>query len=159
MKLLEHHLYVDTVVWSLRTFDVFSNQASFPEPEDAFKEVFYWAGNGYGKRIVSTWIKVDRFYYCTNHNLMKQACREVSNGNWLEAAILWKEVYNKEKQGNQALAAKAAFNMAVACEREDKLDIAQNWAINSYLLQKTGTTQHYITTLNSRIFIRKKFNF
>jgi hypothetical protein len=153
---LEHYLYVDTVIWSSEVPQTSYDIQVLPEPEDAYLEAFYWAGNGYGRRIVSTWEETERFYYCTHHKLMKQACLEASGNRWREAAIIWKELSGHK---NKSLAAKACFNMALACELEDKLDLAQSWAIKSYLLDKTRAVDNYINIINIRIFVTKRYDF
>ena len=155
-NLLERYLYADTVIWSSDVYQVMERTIELPSPEKAYMEAFYWAGNGYGKRIVSTWDQVERFYYCTNNDMMKKACLEATNNNWREAAIIWKELAgHKDKK----LAAKAAFNMALVCELEDRLELAQNWVINSFLLNKTWASEEYLEILNRRLFLKKKYKF
>ncbi len=153
---LEQYLYLDTVVWSIETQLVEYEDQSLPVPEDAYLEAFYWAGNGYGRRMVSVWEKTERFYYCTNHKLMKQACLYASDNRWREAAIIWKELSDHKKS---SLAAKACFNMALVCELEDKLDLAQSWIIKSYLLNRNWAVQNYLDIINNRIFVKKRYDF
>lgn len=155
-KKLDQYLYVDTLIWSTEAQPEYDNRLMLPEPKDAFLEAFYWAGSGYGKRIVSTWEETDRFYYCTRNKQMKLACLEASNNRWREAAIIWKELTDHEKN---SLAAKAAFNMALVCELEDKLDLAQSWIIKSYLLDRTWAVQNYLDIINYRIFVKKNYDF
>ena len=156
-KRMEQYLYVDTILWSSEAPQGFNYDLQvLPEPENAYLEAFYWAGNGYGKRIVSTWEETERFYYCTHNKLMKKACMEASNNRWREAATIWKELSGYK---NKSLAAKASFNMVLVCELEDKLDLAQSWAIKSYLLDKTWAVENYLDIINTRIFVKKKYDF
>lgn len=153
---LEQYLYVDTVIWSSEVPQASYDMQVLPEPENAYLEAFYWAGNGYGKRILSTWVEAERFYYCTNNTLMKQACLEASNNRWREAAMIWKELSGHK---NKSIAAKASFNMALVCELEDKLELAQSWVIKAYLLDRTWAVENYLDIINHRIFVKKKYDF
>ncbi|UCG28149.1 MAG: hypothetical protein JSV24_01970, partial [Bacteroidales bacterium] len=115
------YIYIDTVVWTVpyQTLPPITDQ--LPSKNNAFLEAFYWAGNGYGKHIASGWGKTDRIYYCTRNELMKQACLDAGVNNWMKAAETWKKLTEHK---NKSLAAKAAFNMALVCELEDKLELA-----------------------------------
>lgn len=156
-NMLEQYFYVDTVIWSSEIPpEYYEDEVGLPEPENAYLEAFYWAGNGYGKRIVSTWEETERFYYCMRNKQMKRACLEASNNRWMEAAIIWKELSDNR---NSSIAAKAAFNMALVCELEDKLDLAQSWAIKSFLLDRTWAVQNYLDIINHRIFVKKRYDF
>jgi len=87
---------------------------------------------------------------------MKQACLEASNNRWREAAMIWKELSGHK---NKSIAAKASFNMALVCELEDKLELAQSWAIKAYLLDRTWAVENYLDIINHRIFVKKKYDF
>ena len=112
-------------------------------------------GRTFCSKIIPTWIPVDRFYYTSNNRDMLQAEKYAKNNNWLQAAALW----NKQtKNKNLRIAAKASYNMALACEMEGNPDAAIDWLIRSHaILKKNNEThkmncQHYINTL----VLRKK---
>ncbi len=153
---LEQYLYIDTLIWSTEVQQGVYDEQVLPSPEDAYLEAFYWAGNGYGRRIVSIWEETERFYYCTNHKLMKEACLNASGNRWREAATIWKELSGHK---NKSLAAKASFNMALVCELEDKLELAQSWIIKSYLLNRNWAVENYLDIINNRIYVKNNYGF
>ncbi len=76
-----------------------------------------------------SWIPVERKYYNSGNPRMIAAEKYALANDWLKAA----EVWNKEsKNANQKIAAKACYNLALACEMEGKYDLAIDWLIKSY---------------------------
>ena len=71
----------------------------------------------------------DRFYFVTPYPLMKEANSYWNRGNYEEASYLWEYVYeNAEKMGRKA---KAAANMALYEELNDRYDSALDWVKKS----------------------------
>ena len=90
-----------------------------------------YLGQFFGTKAIPSWIQVDRLYYKSNNLDMRHAEKFALNNDWLKAAEIW----NKEtKIKNPRIAAKACFNMALACEMETKLDAAIDWLNKSYTI-------------------------
>ena len=61
------------------------------------------------------------------------------NNEWLKAAEIWNKL---SKNKNPRIAAKACYNMALACEMEGKLDAAIDWLVQSYSTLKENNEEH-----------------
>ena len=114
-----------------------------------------YLGKIFGSQIIPSWLKVERMYYKSKNPDMLKAEKFALNNEWLDAAELW----NKEtKNKNHRIAAKACYNMALACEMEGKPDLSIDWLVKSYTsisgynLEHKTNCQRYINILA----IRKK---
>lgn len=112
-----------------------------------------YLGRFIGSKLIPTWLPVERLYYRSNNQNMLLAEKYAFNNQWLKAAEIW----NKQtKNKNVRIAAKASYNMALACEMEGKLDVAIDWLIRSYSILKQNNEEHkancqrYITVLALR---------
>lgn len=75
--------------------------------------------------LVPHWGEVSRLFYDSGSVEMRDAAVCVRENDWAEAKRLWQQLYDSRKKGR--LKAKAAFNMALACEMEGSLDEASGW--------------------------------
>jgi len=152
-KIIDEYLYIDTIQWERSDKESSKALKQLPEKKNAILEAAYWAGYGYGKRIVPFWLDVDRFYYKSGSKEIKQAGKEVLKDNWTGAVQIWKKLaYGKKK----SLAAKASLNMALASEIEDQLEIALEWAAKSYLMLKRSSSKKYVLLLQERVKEKRK---
>ena len=107
--------------------------------EKMLNKTAQYLGKYFGTKIIPTWLAVDRIYYRSNNVNMLKAEKIAINGDWYSAAEIW----NKEtKSKNQKIAAKACYNMALACEMEGKLDLAIDWLVKSYGVLKNNNEEH-----------------
>jgi len=88
-----------------------------------------YLGKFFGGKIVPTWLPVERLYYKSNNQKMLLAEKYALKSDWLKAAEIW-NVQTKNK--NARIAAKACYNMALACEMEGKPDVAIDWLVRSH---------------------------
>jgi len=109
-----------------------------------------YLGNSFGAKMIPTWIPTDRMYYKSRNSDMLKAEKFAIDQDWLKAAEIW----NKQaKNKNRKIAAKACFNMALACEMEGKPDLAIAWLVKSYSSLKRNdedhnyNCQHYVNIL------------
>jgi len=112
-----------------------------------------YLGRFFGSKIIPTWLTVERLYYKSNNQNMLLAEKYALNNEWLKAAEIWnKQTRNK----NPRMAAKACYNIALACEMEGKLDAAIDWLVQSYSILKENNEEHkencqrYIAVLATR---------
>lgn len=110
-------------------------------------------GQSFSAKIIPTWIPVERMYYTTDNQDMRQAEKFALNSEWLKAAEIW----NKQtKSQNLLTVAEATYNMALACEMEGKLDAAIDWLVRSSTILKKKNEIHkmncqqYISLLTQR---------
>lgn len=98
-----------------------------------------YLGRFFGSKIIPSWLMVERLYYKSNNQNMLLAEKYALNNEWLKAAEIW----NKQtKNKNPKMAAKASYNMALACEMEGKPDAAIDWLVQSYSILKENNEEH-----------------
>lgn len=98
-----------------------------------------YLGKSFGSKIIPTWLPVERLYYKSNNQSMLLAEKYALNNDWLKAAEIW----NKQtKNKNEKMAAKASYNMALACEMEGKPDAAIDWLVRSYSCLNENNEEH-----------------
>lgn len=98
-----------------------------------------YLGRYFGSRIIPSWLTVERIYYKSSNQNMLLAEKYALNNQWIKAAEIW----NKQtKNKNSKMAAKASYNMALACEMEGKLDVAVDWLIKSYSILNQNNEEH-----------------
>jgi hypothetical protein len=110
-------------------------------------------GNSFGAKMIPSWISAERMYYKSKNPEMLTAEKFAINQDWLKAAEIW----NKQtKNKNKRIAAKACYNMALACEMEGKPDVAIGWLVQSFSSLKRNdeghhyNCQHYVNVLALR---------
>ena len=112
-----------------------------------------YLGRFAGSKIIPQWMPVERLYYKSNNPNMLLAEKYAFQNNWLKAAELWNML---TKNKNQKIAAKASYNMALACEMEGKHDVAIEWLVKSFSILKENSDAHknncqrYIAVLTQR---------
>lgn len=93
-------------------------------------------------------ISATRHYYSRGDSALLKAERAIQEGRWGRAESTWKWMaYNG---ADSALQAKASFNMALACERDGRLNQAIGFARRSQRLQPDKRTADYIDLLVGR---------
>ena len=98
-------------------------------------------GQSFCSKIIPTWIPVDRVYYTSSNSNMLQAEKFALNSDWLKAAKIWNTQTNSKKS---MIAAKASFNMALACEMEGRFDTAIEWLVHSSSMMKQNNKEHQL---------------
>jgi len=128
--------------------------AALPNKRECVRQVGFDAGTKYGYRIAPQWIFVSRAFYKKGSDIMKTAGKKVRRtDDWNGAVELWKKEMSKS---NKKTEWKAAYNIAVACEKEDNLEAALEWAKKSYKLKSKSVVASYIRTLQARIKQQEK---
>ncbi len=143
----DEYISRDTLYWE--GFGTTPRRAldDIPYTSDAVQISCYEAGNKYGLRIAPIWNKTGRTYYVSGNKNFRKAYKHVKNDEWMKAADLWKNHLNS----NKSIAYKAAYNLALVAEVNDKLELAKEWAEKSYEIKKDPKTKEYIKKLDKRI--------
>jgi hypothetical protein len=149
-KVVDEYLLKDTLYWTSHGNTSDELVAGLPDKLSAAFESCFIAGEEYGFRITPIWVPVKRFYYTGTGRRMQEATAAFAKDSLDVAIAYWKELATASRK---PLAARAAFNMALASELQDQLDVAVEWAIKSYFLDKKSSTKKYIDILTER---RKK---
>lgn len=147
-KLLDQYVYTDTL-----SFDLNAEENSYGtyNHDDLIRnyllESGYWAGLEYGERVFPYWQPVNRFYYIGEYDEFKKAEIYMNKGKYEMAAQEWLKMISFP---DKITASNAAYNLAVAFELLDKLDVAINWAEKSYEIRKNKASKTYIELLKKR---------
>lgn len=128
--------------------------ASLPSIRDNLWDFTDYLGNKSAERIFPAWEDVNRIYFIhlTNKEMVKAELFAKEN-QWKEAARIWN---NLSRSGKPGLAARAAFNMALAAELNDDLDLAEQWLMKSLEIKPYRMTRDYLKVIRRRKDDRKK---
>ena len=88
------------------------------------KESAYQAGLATGRRLAPYWVDLERVYFPGGQKEFKKASELIREGNWEGAAEIWSR---HSKSQYASIAAKACYNMAVACEMAGNISLAMEW--------------------------------
>lgn len=115
----------DTISWQSygetenRTLD------RFPSFQDCLVDAASYSGQQVSRKFYPYIDNADRFYFVTPYPLMKEANSYWNRGNYDEASYLWEYVF--ENAGKMSRKAKAAANMALYEELNDRYMSALEW--------------------------------
>lgn len=115
--------------------------------KEAVKEVGNTAGHAYAFRIIPLWIRVSRNYYVRGTHNLKIAKRKARTGNWDGAAELWRQ---ETTNPHRKAAGRACYNMAIISEINGELDMAIQWAQQSYENHNNRRAFNYVNLLRNR---------
>lgn len=111
-------------------------------------ETSYFTGKLYAKRIVPSYIWVNRSYYKRPKNsVMKMAARMATVGDWQGASDLWHKI---EKESNRKKAGRASYNLALCYEVFGDLDQALFWCKKAKDTYKNNLAEEYLKLLEQR---------
>ncbi|MDX9770920.1 MAG: DUF6340 family protein [Tenuifilaceae bacterium] len=125
-KVYSEHLYRDTLTWEETDYYRVRVGDQLPGFFSAATYCGFLAGQDYAKRIAPSWMDEQRVYFVKGPKPMKVAAEFAQNNQWLDAAAQWQVVLRNYENRSQ-VAAKAAFNMAVANEILGSFDVALEW--------------------------------
>lgn len=141
----------DTLIYN---YFVVDNLMKKDNPKLLLENAAGYMGKSCASRLIPDWMPVERMYYRSANPEMRKAENFALNNDWISAAKIWNR---KSKSKNGRLAAKAAFDMSLACEMEGKPDLAIDWVIQSANKKfhidseiHRQNCQRYIVILNKR---------
>lgn len=153
-KMVDQNIFTDEKGWLGKGVNAEEAFKKLPNKRDAINSAGLFAGSQYGIRISPTWTKVVRTYYTKGKDDgFKTAKKNVKNKNWDQAEIIWS---NLSKSSIPKTAARACYNMALACEMKGELAEALVWAkkaLNDYNLK---AARNYANILSTRIMDQDK---
>jgi hypothetical protein len=98
-----------------------------------------YLARSFGAKMTRAWAQEERMYYKSKNTEMLKAEKYAISQDWLKAAEIWNQ---QTKNKNDKIAAKACYNMALACEMEGKPDVAIAWLVQSYSSLKKNNEDH-----------------
>lgn len=124
-----------------------------PNRKVIYQDAANYLGKSFGTKLIPSWKINDRYYYQSRNPEMAQAEKYFKNHDWLKAGEIWNKL---SKNKNPEIAAKASYNLALACEMEGKFDLAIDWlsvsesvSTKNYL-QHNANCQQYLKVLTLR---------
>ena len=149
------YLYEDTLIWEQTDYSRVRIGDQIPGFFSAAAYCGYVTGSDYAKKIAPSWMDEQRFYYSRGSKEMREAVEFVEQNMWLDAAALWQNVISNPKTKPE-LAAKAAFNMAVANELNGNFEASLNWLDVSLEHHKLPEEGWYRRIIEMRIQILER---
>jgi len=129
-------LFQDTLSWNGIRDGSYYLTDDLPTREGALYQGALYVASEMVKMFTPYWEKQNRWYYTNGGTQMRKASMKASVNDWRDAAIIWGELYEKEK--NTKNKAKLASNIALANEMLDDIENALNWTkISSELFSST----------------------
>lgn len=123
-----------------------------PSQISVTRDVAYNVGLEYGARIAPTYVQVHRQYYAKAKGYkeqMNKAARYAQGNAWDRAAEIWKSIEARAGDNTKARG-RAAYNMAVAAEKNGNLDIALEWAKKAWNDYGNKKARNYIHIIKQR---------
>ena len=144
----DEYLMKDTLVWYSmgETEDI--AWYFLPETEAILNELASAVGTGFSEKIVPVWTDVNRVYYHRGSSKMIMAAKLVRENSWDEAARIWQKMAETKNPG---IASKAAFNMALACELSDRMELALTWINKAWNIEENDLAVAYSKILRDRV--------
>ncbi len=143
----DEYLQKDTLYWDATGITEADIANQLPDIDEAILQSCWYAGQKFGERISPSWVAKKRYLINCEITDFQNAVLYAQQNNWDNAIEIWKKYpYGKKRR----LAAFAAYNLAVASETLDHLDIALEWASKSYLIRKNEYVKKYIELLEKR---------
>lgn len=115
----------------------------------AEKDICRQAARKYADLVTPGHKTESRYFYAKGDSLMEVAGRAALTGEWGKAESKWKWMAYNSK--DTIIQAKASFNMALACERDGRLNQAVGFARRSQRLRPEKRTLDYIGILEEKI--------
>ncbi len=144
-----HYSLTNNNTWS--GFDLSFEGAvdQLPAGEDMILHSCYATGLKAGLTMAPSWYdNIRRIYYTRGNKLIARGADYAKQDMWREAANYWRMAADSKKAKNSA---KAAFNMALACEIEDKLELAHEWISFSDSIKSNRFTIFYQQIITNRL--------
>lgn len=147
----------DTITWEKSDFTPIILGQQLPGLFSSAAYSGYYVAEKFAKRIVPVWVDEQRIYFSTGSSEMKAASQFVDKSKWLEAAGQWQKVIAKSKKSPK-LAARAAYNMALANEMSGNFEIALEWLDKSKKIDFIYYESIYRQVILERIKAKEKLN-
>jgi len=134
----------DSVYWEVLSRNELREEALVLRVLNSLPNVTNMLGNDISKRMFPEWVHQQRNIYVFPNPKWDEAYSFAQQFKWKEAMDIWLgELQSQDK----VKVAVAAFNMAVACELTDRVELASEWAelsFKSYVLPGIISYKQYL---------------
>lgn len=147
-KILLREFITDTLYWEDSDVTARNLFSRFTPVKQALTETGIVIALELSDKIAVRWRPERRTYFVKGNSEFRQANQIATEGDWLTAVEKWKEI--AEKAGSKTLKSKAELNIALGYEILGNIDLAIQWALNSYNTMYRPLTYDYLETLKRR---------
>lgn len=103
-------------------------------------------GEKLGAFFAPNWESAERIYFIKNPVDAAQKTGYINKGKWAEAQFTWIDEFESAKK--VADKAKAATNVALACEMNDEFTVAKEWAEKAKTFFQDASSKKYAKEIN-----------
>lgn len=146
-SMLDEHRMTHNQNWSREGTSESNAQSKLPDNYSAVREIGMGAGKVYARRITPQFEIVSRAYYIKGDKAMKDAQRSVKTKDWNRSREIWKGLL---QHPDKKVKGRAAFNLAISYEQEDKIEEAIQWAKTAYTEHGFKKAEKYMQQLEFR---------
>jgi hypothetical protein len=147
-KILLRQFITDTLYWDDADVSARSLFSRFTPVKQALTETGIVMALELTDKIAIRWRPERRTYFVKGNSEFRETNQIAQSGDWLTAVEKWKEI--AEKAGSKTLKSKAELNIALGYEILGNIDLAIQWALNSYNTMYRPLTYEYLETLKRR---------
>lgn len=115
----------------------------------------YIMGRSFGEKLCPHWKDQERMIYAGPGRELRKATALIADDRWVDAGAIWDKLVESPKKN---LASRAAFNLALAFERDDVVDQAVLWISYADSVQNTAATAAYKKILESRLKVKPQLD-
>jgi hypothetical protein len=126
----------------------------FLDPEnigDVLYQNCYVMGRAFGEKLCPHWQETERIMYVGPGKELRKATAFTANDKWVDAGAIWDRM---SENPHKKKAYRAAFNLALAYERDDVLDQAILWISYADSLHSTSSSSAYKKILEARLKLK-----
>ncbi len=145
----------DTSFVDIFAYDIYDLEKKIPDPVSIIKESGINAGLTLIQKLSPYWVESNRLYFTGPGLELKNAGMSVIDGSWDYATTIWSKL---AEVNNRYISTRAKFNMALACEMQEKYDMAWEWIKDLYIPMWNEELILYQNILQKRIADQKKLN-
>lgn len=152
-KITNSYLHRDTLLWESTDMAEVKTGKQLPGFFAASAYAGADAAEKYASLIAPSWSNGNRIIYNSGSAELARAASFAEKGDWISAAELWQQV---TRDSNKSLAAKAAYDMALANEMLGNLETALDWLREAQKFNPHfKAAKDYENIINSRIDANK----
>ncbi len=111
----------------------------------------YIMGRSFGEKLCPHWKDEERIMFAGPGRELRKATALIADGRWAAAGAIWDRLAGSP---NKKQAFRAAYNIALAFERDDVLDQAILWISYADSIQNTAASAAYKKILKDRLKVK-----
>jgi hypothetical protein len=142
---LGSYTYIDTVSVAPELI------LDFEKIDEVLYQNCYVMGKAFGEKMCPHWQDMERIMYVGPGAELRKAVALTADDRWADAGAIWDRLAESPKKKQ---AYRAAFNLALAYERDDVLDQAILWIAYADSLHSTAASSAYKRILEKRLTVK-----